>query len=73
VPNVLQVRKPLSRENSASAGGSLKVTQVRVVKYSAAASQNLLQGGPRLATPKDSVADDNSSQGSDSTSFRDSP
>lgn len=38
VPNVSQVPKPLHRENSASAGGSLKPTQVRIVKYGGAVS-----------------------------------
>ena len=38
VPDVSQVHKPLRPENSASAGGNFKITQVRIVKYCGAVS-----------------------------------
>lgn len=64
---------PLILENSVSGDSSLKIMQVRIVKYCDAISNRTSSNvSLEMATPRDSGIDDNSIQGSDSTCFRDS-
>lgn len=71
--SISHTHTPLILENSVSGDSSLKIMQVRIVKYCDAISNKTSSNvSLEMATPRNSGTDVNSIQGSDSTCFEDS-